>query len=299
MKSLPVLLVFCLVVSSGCGRQFKDRSPAKQPAGEEKPAAQAAAVGGKRNAEAPVTRKIKYTGNVRLVVDDFPKAMEKVYQLVQDSKGYIAQSEVTNTPGQPRTGHWKVRVPVDQFEAFRKALVGLGTPVRNTTDSEDVTEEFYDLKARIKNKKEEEEGLQKLFKESAGKLEDVLKIRAELTGVRTDIDQLQTRLQTLTKLTDMTTWDVSLDERDTYVPPEAEGFGGSIVRVFSQSWEALVTFGKGIVLVVVVLTPWLVSLAVFAVPLWIFLRRHWRRGVAVPEVVLMEEVAPPPPEGTG
>ena len=52
----------------------------------------------------------------------------------------------------------------------------LGELQTSRTDSEDITDKFYDLKAHIKTNKVEEEGLQKLLLEKApsSKLEDLI-----------------------------------------------------------------------------------------------------------------------------
>jgi hypothetical protein len=180
---------------------------------------------------------------------------------------------------------------VAQFNPIREAIAKLGETQKNTTDSEDVTEEFYDLQAHIKNKKEEEAGLQKLFQASAGKLEDILKVRAELTQVRTEIDRLEGRLSALTQLTALTTLDVYVHDRHTYVPPEAATYGTTIERTFFGSIELLVRFGKGAFLVIVAIVPWLPLIAVLAVLLWLVVRRSSR---ALPHPPVRLSGGPPP-----
>src|SRR4029077_18246774 len=89
-----------------------------------------------------VARKIKYTGDVKLVVEDLDKARQDLVQLVRASKGYLAQSEMEGSSGARRSGHWRVRVPVDHFEAFMESVSQLGVPQKNSSDSEDVTEQY-------------------------------------------------------------------------------------------------------------------------------------------------------------
>ena len=104
-----------------------------------------------------------------MIVEDFDRAEEAFKQLISQQKGcYVAQAEVTGSAGSPRKGHWKVRVPVEQFEAFVEAVTKLGGPQRNSIDSKDVTEEYYDLEAHIKNKKVEEQRLLKHLEKSTG-----------------------------------------------------------------------------------------------------------------------------------
>jgi hypothetical protein len=253
-----------------------DRGPVKIAPDAEEGGAKAPAPE-KPVARPPMERKIQYTGHVELVVDDFSQAVRELEKLIKANKGYTAASEVRNNPGKPRFSNWKLRIPVNRFDEFRSALVKLGETTRNVTDSRDVTGEFYDLQARIRNKDREEQELQKLFKRSSGKLEDVLKVGEQLTRVRTDLDQLHGRLQELKDLTALTTLDVTLRERGSYVPEESPSFGTSIERTFDDSVQALVAFGKAVVLAAVAVAPWLPIALVVGIPAWLVLRWYGRR----------------------
>src|SRR5207249_5541352 len=75
--------------------------------------------------EAP-TRKIIYTANLFLIVDDLSKAEEALLELVDKHKGLVAQSSITGSSGTPRQARWRFRIPVDRLEDFRRAVVKLG-----------------------------------------------------------------------------------------------------------------------------------------------------------------------------
>ena len=62
-------------------------------------------------------------------------------------------------------------------------------------------------------------------------------------------------------------------DRKDYVPPIVQDFGGRVGQAFHGSIDALVGFGKGVVLTVVALAPWLLLLAILGSPLWL---RLWR-----------------------
>ena len=110
----------------------------------------------------PLPRKIVRTATIKIIVDDFGRAEQELRNLLGAQNGsYIARAEITGSSGAPRHGEWTIRVPVAQFESFLDALLKLGIPQRNSVDSKDVTEEFYDVEARVKNKKVEEDRLLK------------------------------------------------------------------------------------------------------------------------------------------
>ena len=269
-------------------------------AGKPAPAEAPPAGGGGEAAQPPaqaLSRKIVYNADVTVVVQDLSAAEPQLLQLVKDHNGFVAQSEITGSAGSPRQGHWRLRVPAEQVQPCVEEIVKLGIPERNGLDSKDVTEEYYDLEARIKNKKVEENRLQGYLedKKATSKLEDILTIERELNRVRGEIDQAEGRLRLLSSLATLATLDVTLREDKEYVPPQAPTFAAEIGGTFSGSLGALREFGKFLLLAVVALAPWLPVLAVIIIPTWLLVRRASRHSV--PPTVVPVEPTPEPPAG--
>lgn len=239
-----------------------------------------------------VERKIVYTATVEAVVNDFEAAQRKLLELIRQFQGMLAQSDITGTSGVQRTGHWKIRIPVAQFEGFLQEVAKLGELQRNATDSKDVTEEFYDLEARLKNKKMEEERLQNHLKSTTAKLQEILEVEKELSRVREEIERLEGRRNLLLNLTSLTTVDITLREIRDYKPPSAPTFGTQVSRTFSTSWERLQEFGMGLVLIAVALVPWLPVLLVICIPLYILYRWSARKPKMALPVALPPTPAP-------
>lgn len=224
-----------------------------------------------------VPRKIIRTATVELVVDDFGSAEQAFKQLLALHKdAYIAQADVSGSAGSPRHGLWRIRVPLAEFDGFVAALAGLGMPRKNAIDSQDVTEEFYDLEARTKNKKVEETRLLAHLEKSTGKLEDILKVEREISRVRGEIEQQEGRLRLLSNVTALTTVTLSIQEIKDYVPPQTPTFGRTINDTFFGSVDILAGLGRGAVLAVVAVTPWLPLAALVALPVLLYRRRLGR-----------------------
>jgi hypothetical protein len=223
-------------------------APAAAPAG-----GQAKELGGP---DAPPERKIIYTARVELHVANLDEARGKLDALLAEVKGYVAKSDEGGRTGNSRSGTWKVRVPVGAFHDFLARVEGFGELVNKSSDAQDVTEEYVDVEARLKNLKAEEVVLNKLLTEKAQSTADLLAFRKQITDVREQIERLQARLTTLSRLTAMTTIDITMSEDKPYVPPSAPTFGGSIGRTFSDSIEALEHLGKNLVLFLVAIAPW-------------------------------------------
>jgi hypothetical protein len=223
------------------------------------------------------SRKIIYTTDLRLSVENFGAASEGLEKLVETIDGaFVARSEVGGASGSSRAGQWTIRVPVEERQQLVAELLKLGELQRGKRDSKDVTEEYFDVESRIKNKKVEEERLLEHLKRSTAKLEEILAVEREISRVRGEIEQAQGRLNLLANLTALATVTVHIAERVEYVPETTAGFGTTIARTFSGSVNSIVAVGKEITLMVVAVVPWFVTLAVFlGLPLWLW--RWWGR----------------------
>jgi Domain of unknown function (DUF4349) len=199
---------------------------------------------------------------------------KKVGALVQEARGYIAEQNVTGSPGAQRSMRWRIRIPVEQFESFVDSIVSLGELERNNRTSQDITEQYVDIEARIKNKKVEEQTLQKILQERSGKLEDVLKIEIELSRVRGEIEQLEGKIRVLENLSSLATMTLNVREREKFAPPPpaVADFSTKVARAWEGSLLDLANIGKSLVLWVVSWAIWVPFLLVGAFLAWVLAR---------------------------
>jgi len=203
-----------------------------------------------------VPRKIIYTAQVTLVVENLSTFDKKFQELVKESGGYVSQTDQTSRAESQRHASWTIRVPVERFSSFLAAISGLGELQQSHLDSQDVTMEYYDLEARISNKQQEEKRLLKHLADSTGNLVDILAVERELTRVRGEIEQMQGRIRYLGNLSALSTVTVTVDEIHNYTPPVHPTFADQIKRTFNESLGTLIDFGKAVVLLAVALAPW-------------------------------------------
>jgi hypothetical protein len=221
-------------------------------------------------------RKIIYTAEVQLVVEAFDSIPAEVEALAKQFQGYVANSAVTGSPGRPRSGQWTIRVPVERYDAFLTAVRQLGEVHQVTTDSRDVSEEYYDLESRIRNKKKQESRLLELLADATGKLEEVLSVERELARVREEIERMEGRVRVLDDLTALTTVTLRVSEIKDYMPQEAPTYVTRVHRAWSGSIDRLVVTAQAVSIAAVAAAPWLGVLLV-PVILLVFLWRLRRR----------------------
>jgi Domain of unknown function (DUF4349) len=204
-----------------------------------------------------VPRKIIYDARIELLVDSLTTAEQAVFKMIKEHDGFLAESDQSSVTSTQRRATWRVRVPVDRFEVFLAEVTHLGEVRQNHLGSQDVTEEYFDVDARIRNKQEEEKRLLTHLSESTGKLEDILAVERELSRVRGEVEQMQGRIRFLANRTALSTITIEAMEWKDYKPPVAAAFQTQLGRTFFNSVDNLSAFGKAILMVAVALIPWL------------------------------------------
>ena len=229
--------------------------------------------------KATANRKIIYNATVDLVTENLNQLEANLTSLIQTRGAYIADSSRTGAAGSTRHGSWKVRVPVDAYDAFVRGVLGLGELVSTQANSEDVSAEYYDLDARTKAKQVEESRLLKHLADSTGRLDEILAVERELSRVRGEIEQMQGRLAVLSNLTALATVTITATEIQDYIPPQNPNLGQKVSRTFNGSLETLQAVGESLLLFTVAIAPWLPFLILAAVAFWLFARRLLRGRV--------------------
>ena len=211
----------------------------------------------------PVDRKIVYTAQLDLVVKNLDAAEKQADELLSAGGGRLISSESRGDAGSKRTASFRLEVPVAKFRALVSGLRQLGVPERDKVESSDLTSEYVDIQARVKNMKAEEENLIKLLAERARSVEESLAIRRQIQPLREQIELAEGRQKFIEGRAALSTVTLNLREEANYVPPTVDPppapptFGERVAKTFAASWGMLVTFGEGLALFGVAIGPWL------------------------------------------
>ena len=220
-------------------------------------------------------RKIIFNANIQLVVDAFEGVPKAVSDLAKKHGGFIASSNIYGSEGEPRRGDWTLRIPSQNFDTFLDGSKSLGQVRSLSQDSQEVTAEYGDLEARVRNLKAEEERLHKHLDESTRSLKDILEVERQLARVRGEIERVQGRLNVLKDLTSLSTVTISIEEIKDYIPEPTEepGFATQVARTWSDSTGAVGGFFTSASLFVVGFVPWLAVIVPLSLVGWFILRR--------------------------
>jgi hypothetical protein len=234
-------------------------------------------------------RMIIQQASLQLVVRDTAEALEEVKDLVGELGGYIANSNAWEQ------GDWlraslTLRVPAESLEAALDQLKELAVRVqRETLSGEDVTEQYTDLSARLRNLEATETELLALLTEVREKpgatAEDILDVHRRLTEIRGEIEQVKGRMQYLEQMTALATINVDLVP-DPLAQPVVEP-GWAPMRTLTEASRSLVRSLKRLVDVLIWIVIYLLPiLLLIAIPItllvllirWLVRRARGRRG---------------------
>jgi hypothetical protein len=219
-----------------------------------------------------IDRKIVKNGYMTLEVNDIAAAITGVAAMAEDLNGYVVSSNKSGDKD-ATYGQIIIRVPSGSFDIAFDRLRHLAVNVPNeSTTSEDVTEQYTDLQAQLRNYEATEAQYLEILKK-ADKVEDILAVQKELSNVRGQIEQVKGRIQYIERTSDMALITVDLQK----VKPIG-GTAWSVLETLKSAARGLVSFGK-------VLADIVIWLAIFS-PVWIIILvvvlyfTRWRKAKA-------------------
>jgi hypothetical protein len=138
-------------------------------------------------------RIIVRTVDMSIVVTDVAAAVDAVAGLAGDLGGWM----VSTNRSEKHIGFVSVRVPADRLDEAVMRLRNMAVEVESeVSSSRDVTDEYFDTKARLVNLQATEQALLKLL-DRAEKVEDALEVQQAVTQVQEDIERHLGRIKLL------------------------------------------------------------------------------------------------------
>jgi anti-sigma factor RsiW len=227
------------------------------------------------SASASTSPLIARTASLSLVVKDFSAIQAAVKAVVSRHSGYIGELNTSTPPDAAKTFSATLRVPSAQLEPALAELKQLGRADQESQAGEEVTKQYVDLAARLKNSRATEERLVGVLRNNTGKVKDVLEVENEISRVRGEIEGMEADRRALQTRIDFATITLSVTEE------YKASLNGAPSSTGTRLHNAFVTGYHSVVENVIGLVAWLLeagpTLLLWAVLLFFPVRWAWRR----------------------
>jgi len=236
--------------------------------------------------DASEERMIVRRADLSLVVSDAEAAASQIKAIATGLGGYVVSTQLWRQEEQLR-GSITVRVPAESLDSALDSFKRLAIRVeRESGSSQDVTEEYTDLDAQLRNLEATEQELRELLstvRQKTGKAEDILAVHRELTGVRSQVEQLKGRMQYLERTAAMSAVSIELIPDVLARPIASAGWRPS--ETASAAVRALVDtlrlLAGAVTWVALYVLPIAALLAIPVIVLWLLWRRRRSGGLPV------------------
>ena len=225
-------------------------------------------------------QKLIHTAGLTMETTAFDEAVAALEKLVSESGGYFSNSNVRNYSSGYRSADYVVRVPAGNFDAFLEQAGDLCHLLRRSTNTEDVSEVYYDTSGRLKTQQTKLARLQDLLAR-AESMEDIITIESAISETEQQIEYLSGTLSHYDALVDYATVNIELNEvyRLSNTEEPAQGFGSRFLTALKSGWKNFVSDGESLLISLAYSWMWLVIWGVVIVLAVRFvIRRRAARG---------------------
>jgi hypothetical protein len=196
----------------------------------------------------PTQPMIARTASVSLIVKDFRPVEASVKAIAQRHNGYIASLNSTSPQEAARSLTATLRIPSAQLESAIAELKQLGHVEQESQSGEEVTKEFTDRAARMKNARATEERLLDVLRNHTGQVKDILATEQEIARVRGDIEQMEADQRSLQTRVDFATVELSVQEEykaslQSAPPSTTRRLRNAAVEGYRSVVESVIVFG--------------------------------------------------------
>ena len=224
---------------------------------------------------APSAPMIARTASLSIIAKDFASVESAVKSVTARHSGYIGELNTAAPTDAAKTFSATLRIPSAQLDAALAELKQLGRVEQEMQGGEEVTKQYTDLVARLKNSRATEQRLLDVLRNNTGKVKDVLEVENEISRVRGEIEEMEADQRTLQSRVDFGTVTLSVAEEykaSLHSAPFSTG---------ARLHNAFVTGYHSVVENVIGLLAWLLesgpTLLLWAALLFFPVRWAWKR----------------------
>lgn len=210
-------------------------------------------------------RKIIKTAHVNAETKHFENAIEFVDELCRESGAYIESSSIRgvgyNVDKHGRSASYTIRVPAENFDKLNEGFSSILNIVSSSSNAEEITSKYYDIKSRIEVLELQKESLQKMYDNYTdySDVNSLISLQDKLFAVIEEIEAYKTQLKLYDDKVAYSTVNLTINEVVDYTENKAnDTFWQRLGNSFSDGWEVFLEIMTGIVTVMAFILPELI-----------------------------------------
>lgn len=220
-------------------------------------------------------KKIIVTGNLNIETLDFDDVLSTLEDNVKKYGGYIQSSSISTNRHDGRYYDACIRIPAELYNEFLNVAKENVNVTYYSENTDDITENYTDIGARINSLKAEEEKVLEFY-DKANNLEELMSIESRLTEIRYEIDSLETKIKNYDLLIDYSTLNIGIVETKVYTQTN-DNFFSKLGLNFVNGWINFTNVVQDIILGITY-NLWAVTLsAIVAVGIVIYWKKRNRK----------------------
>ncbi len=179
-------------------------------------------------------KKLIVTATMSTETQDLDATIATLTSQVSAYEGYIQKSSIFNR-GANRVYEATFRIPAARYQAFLDSIQDAGNTLNYFEETEDITDTYTDIQARLTTLKAQEERVMELYKQAAS-IEDLMKVEERLSDLRYQIEYFEAQIRNYDLLTAYSTLTISVSETKTYTPT-SPSFFTRLGNAFHNGWQ--------------------------------------------------------------
>lgn len=205
-------------------------------------------------------RKIVRTAQMSVEVEDMDAAVAALQERVQALGGTVDSCEISGRKGEGRWASLELSVPSESLDGFLSGAGALGTVTRESSQTTDMTDTYYDNASRLESARAQKQRLDELYAQ-AQDMSDIIEITDAIYDLQWEIDTLTGANQRIDTRVALSQVSISLTEKASDAPEETPDLLTRVKESAQDGVEALADFLESLLLLIIWALPWLVLIA--------------------------------------
>lgn len=229
-------------------------------------------------------RKIIKTANVTAETKEFDNAIAYLEGLCAAQGGYVESSSIRgrsiNSKYSYRYANYTIRIPAENLDIFTSELGDTLNIISSSSNANEVTSTYYDIKSRIEVLELQKESLQQMYDNYTDykDIDSLLNLQDKLFDVIAEIESYQTQIKLYDDQVAYSTLHLNINEVIDYTEDtQDDNFFQRLGKAFVGGWDVFLDIMSGISVGIAYILPELVIGGII-LALVLFLTRKKRQA---------------------